>query len=422
MTSLTRLTRFLKRTGKHPPGEMPYRPLEAGRALKTLMQRYYLLTRVGPRLGMKTAWLTSGAPVELPLSLGIIPQYPENFGALCGARKVAVELCQAAEAHGYSPDLCSYARNDLGSLLAPNKAPLGGLSRPDMLIACNNICGTVTKWWEHLAHRLGVPLFLLDTPFASGQRPPHLIDYAERQVGALIAFLEEHSGRRLREQRLRQVAARSAETIRLWSACLDLCTARPSPLNGADRFLAMAPVVTLRGTRSGLGFYRALKREVVARVERGQGAILPRERTRLLWDNIAIWHDIFKLSSRFARAGASFPVDTYTSAWSGAVDLDAAAPARAVARVYSDIYLNRGMDEKLAAMERMIRRFDLDGFVLHENRSCKPYSLGQQVIRKELTRRTGKPGLVIQADMVDARHYDRRRISPQIDAFLEVFA
>jgi len=416
------LARLTRRRSAPSDGEQPlYRPLGSTGPLKTLMKRYYLVTKAAPRVGLKTAWLTSGAPVELPLSMGIIPQYPENYGALCGARRVSVELCQAAEARGYSPDLCSYARNDLGSIFAPDRAPLKGLSRPDVLIACNNICGTVTKWWEHLAYHLKVPLFMLDTPFTEGERPPHLIDYATRQVEAMIPFLERHTGRRFSRRRFARVAERSSETIRLWNDCLDLCTAHPSPLNSADRFLVMAPVVTIRGSRSALGFYRTLKREVVQRIERGEGAILREERTRLLWDNIAIWYDIFGLSARFAGTGAVFPVDTYTSAWTGIIDgREKRDPARGVARVYSDIYLNRGIDSRLQIMERMIRRFDLDGFVLHSNRSCKPYSLGQQVIRRELSQRTGKPGLVIEADMVDSRHYDSRRVPSQVAAFLEV--
>ncbi len=392
-------------------------PLQTSGWLKRLMKGYYALTQAAPRLPLKTAWVTSGAPVEIPLSMGVVPQYPENYGALCGARKLAPELCQAAEARGYSPDLCSYARNDLGSLFAPEVAPLKGLARPDLLIACNNICGTVTKWWEHLAHHLGVPLFLLDTPFSERETPPHLLDYAVQQLHELIAFLEQHTGRRFSEARFRRVAERSTETIGLWNDCLQLCTARPAPLNAADRFMAMAPVVTMRGTRPALWYYRALKREVSRRVERGQGAING-ERRRLLWDNIAIWFDIFRFFNQFAERGVSFPVDTYTSTWSGSI-LDE-EPLRGVARVYSGIFLNRGMELKLEIMAGMMERYALDGFVIHSNRSCKPYSLGQYLIKDELTRRTGKPGLVVEGDMVDSRHYDKARVASLVDSFLEM--
>jgi benzoyl-CoA reductase/2-hydroxyglutaryl-CoA dehydratase subunit BcrC/BadD/HgdB len=181
----------------------------------------------------------------------------------------------------------------------------------------------------------------------------------------------------------------------------------------------MAPVVTIRGSRSAVFFYKALKRELVLRVERGIGAVRS-ERFRLLWDNIAIWYDIYSFFNRFAEEGVSFPVDTYTSIWSGE-QLDE-YPPRSIARAYSDIYLNRGMTSKVDLMTRMIQRFDLDGFVLHSNRSCKPYSLGQQVIRKELADRTGKPGLIIEADMADERYYDRKRVSEQIATFMEVLS
>ena len=402
-----------------PPREEPaYRPLQSGARLKRLMSWTYGFTQLAPRLGLRTVWLTSGAPVEITLAMGLIPQYPENYGALCGARRVGVELCQRAEAEGYPPDLCSYARGHLGSILAPDKAPLGGLARPDLLVASNNICGTIVKWWEHLAHRLRVPLFVLDTPFADGDRPEHLLRYARRQVEELIAFLERHTGRRLDERRLRRVAARSAAAVHLWNECLDLCTARPAPLSSIDRFLAMAPVVALRGTRLAVCFYQALKREVVERVERGLGAIRE-ERRRLLWDNIAVWHDLTGLARRFAEGRASFPVDTYTSAWTGALPADE-EPARAVARVYSDIYLNKSLEQRIDIMERMMRRFELDGFVLHSNRSCKTYSLGQLLVQRELTRRTGKPGLLLEADMLDAREYDAAQVSSRVSTFLEV--
>lgn len=399
-----------------------YRKLASVDRLKRLMLAATAYQSVAGRLGRKSAWLTSGAPVEILVAMGVTPLYPENYGALCGARRVSVELCVAAEQAGYSPDLCSYARNDLGSLRAPALAPLGGLPRPDLLVACNNICGTVTKWWEHLAHELEVPLFLLDTPFdddATGRRPEHLLRYATRQVEELIVFLERHTGRRFDEARFKQVAARSAETVTLWNECMDLCTARPSPLNAADRFLCMAPVVTLRGTRAALYFYRSLKREIVTRLERGEGAVRG-ERRRLLWDNIAIWYTIFALFNRFAEAGVSFPVDTYTSAWTGTVADE--EPARGIARVYSQIYLNLGLEARTAIMARMIERFDCDGFVLHSNRSCKPYSLGQLYVKEELTRRTGRPGLVLEADMVDSRHYDEARVAAQVSTFLEVLS
>ena len=39
----------------------------------------------------------------------------------------------------------------------------------------------------------------------------------------------------------------------------------------------------------------------------------------------------------------------------------------------------------------MIDKYDVDGFVLHSNRSCKPYSFGQLDIQKIVERERGIP-------------------------------
>ena len=92
----------------------------------------------------------SGAPIKILVARGIASVYPENYGALCGARRVATSLCQAAEAKGYSQDLCSYARSHIGSVLDRREAPMGGLPKPDLLVACNNICGALLNTGERV--------------------------------------------------------------------------------------------------------------------------------------------------------------------------------------------------------------------------------------------------------------------------------
>ena len=42
--------------------------------------------------------------------------YPENHGALCGTARVVVDIASEAENAGYSRDICSYARTDIGAM------------------------------------------------------------------------------------------------------------------------------------------------------------------------------------------------------------------------------------------------------------------------------------------------------------------
>jgi benzoyl-CoA reductase/2-hydroxyglutaryl-CoA dehydratase subunit BcrC/BadD/HgdB len=394
-----------------------YRKLATSKDLTRLMTRYYatqkLIGKVRP-----LAWVTSGAPVEILTGMGVATAYPENYGALVGAQRAAVPLAQVAEETGYSPDLCSYARCHIGSVMNPREAPQGGLPRPDLLVACNNICGTVIKWYQALAQELNVPLFLLDAPYQHQPGlPEHTEQYVAAQLEELIAWVTRHTGRKINDKKFAQALEFSNEAVTLWREIRELCQARPSPLNAPDLFLTMAPIVVLRGTKDAVTFYRKLKAEVEERVARGEGAIME-ERYRLLWDNIAIWYRLFRLFSLFTNAGACFVVDTYTNAWSASVDTT--EPILGLARTYSTVYINQSLQARAELMADLAERFGVDGMVFHSNRSCKPYSLGQYELLERVSTQTGVPGLVLEADMCDTRVYAEEPIKNRIQAFLDL--
>jgi len=399
--------------------EKRYKKLETASELQRLMQWHYASIRL-PRLGRPLVWVTSGAPVEIMRAMDMVVVYPENYTALCGARHEAVPLCQIAEADGYSPDLCSYARTSIGSLLEPDRAPMNALPKPDLLVACNNICGTVAKWYEAAAAHYQVPLFILDAPFIHNEFTPAMQEYVLAQLQEMVHFLQDSTGRKLNHNRLKRVANLANETVQLWGEIRALCRARPSPLNAPDLFVNMAPIVALRGTEGAVRFYRHLKAEVEARVRNGVGAI-PDEKHRLLWDNIAIWHHLYRFYSYFVSYGACFVVDTYTGGWAQQIPVTDDIMG-GLAAAYATIFLNQSLEYRVDMMARLIQEYQVDGFVMHSNRSCKPYSLGQYAVKRAVSERTGVPGLVIESDMCDARSFAPEPARTRIQAFMEALA
>ena len=91
------------------------------------------------------------------------------------------------------------------------------------------------------------------------------------------------------------------------------------------------------------------------------------------------------------------------------------------ATIYSNVYLNKGLQAKVDKMVELIKDYDLDGFIMFSVRSCKRYSLGQLVSKELVTRETGVPGVVIEGDMVDSRLFNEAQIQTRIDALLEMF-
>jgi benzoyl-CoA reductase/2-hydroxyglutaryl-CoA dehydratase subunit BcrC/BadD/HgdB len=394
-----------------------YPRLQSLKYIGEVITHYYVQRKVLARL-KPVAYVTSGAPVEILEALGILTIYPENYTALCGARGASVALCEVAEAQGYPADLCSYARSHVGAVLRPKDAPLGGLPRPDLLICCNNICGTVQKWYEALAALYDVPLFMLDTPFQRTTPPePHIVAYVAEQLREMVAWLETHTRRRLRPRRFRAVLEQSRQAVRLWQEILEFGQHRPSPINAPDLFIAMAPIVTLRGTPQAVACYCRLKAELEERVARGLGAV-PGERYRLLWDNIAIWYRLYRFFRPFMDAGACFVADNYTNAWSVVPEGD--EPFEGLARAYTGVFINVDLPTRLKTITDLAHRFQVDGMVMHANRSCKPFSLTQGDVRDMLREELGLPVLVVEADMCDARLYNEGAIKERVAAFLEM--
>ncbi len=410
---------FMRARGRRrAPGPDTAPPLACGRRLREIMTRHYFLSRYA-KGAAPVAWVTSGAPVELLRAFGFYTVYPENHGALCGAKGVGARLCSVAERNGYSQDLCSYARIDLGVALSGN-SPAGKLPRPDLLFASNNICQTVAYWYTVLAEQWGVPFLLFDTPFNHAGGPSGAdIAYMTSQLEDMLPTLERVSGCKFRMKALEAVLDLSKETAETWGAVLGTMKAVPSPMTIFEAFVHLAPVVSLRGLPVALEYYRVLFEELNQRVARGQGA-LREERKRLMWDNIAVWYKVRDFSTLFAERGMSFVTATYTNAWAEtASDMDAGRPLESIARTYSRVILNNSLGDRLRLMEQLIRDYRVEGLVIHSARSCKPYSVGQYDLKRLLLERLGVPSVVIEADIADERAYSEQQTRTRLEAFFE---
>ena len=395
-------------------------PLQCTDRLKELMTVHYFSGRYADG-ALPVAWVTSGFPVEILRPLGFHVFYPENHAALCGVQRLVPELSAEVERRGYSQDLCSYARTDIGAAYS-GKTPVGRIPRPDLLACCTNICQTVLYWYRCLADHFGVPLVLIDTPFVYGEAAPHHIQYTRDQLEELVALAEEISGRKTAREELEKVVSLAHRAGELWGECLRMGTHQPSPWTGFDGFFHMAPIVSLRGSKDCVAYYEQLLQELQDRAQRGIPGI-KNERVRLLWDNLPIWFRIRDLATLLAERGFNLVVATYTNAWAEAGTMvDPADPLGSVAKAYSHVILNRDLPYKLQLMRRLAKEYQATGAILHSDRSCKPYSMGQIDLKNRLAREIGVKSILLEADHADQRAYAAEPAENRLLAFLESFA
>lgn len=383
-----------------------------------MMAMHFSKGRRPEKLG-KVAWVTSGAPVELLRALNFYIFYPENHGAICGSSRQSVSISIEAENQGYSRDLCSYARTDIGSVLS-GKTPLKIIPSPDLLVACTNICQTVLHWYRILAYHFKVPLIIIDTPFIYDQATDHALVYVQKQIEDAVPVIEMAAGQSLDMKRLREITSLSRQASQLWMQILDLCQHKPAPISALDQFIAMAPIVSLRGEAKIVDVYGQMLAEVQERVTQGVGA-LHNERKRLLWDNLPIWYALRYLADFLGPRGIVLAASTYTSAWGKLANMfDPDSPFESAARTYMHPILNRGTGDKMKTMMEMVNDFQLDGVILHSDRSCKPYSIGQMDQRDQLVNQHGIPALLLEADHNDSRAFSEEQAENRLEAFCEM--
>jgi benzoyl-CoA reductase/2-hydroxyglutaryl-CoA dehydratase subunit BcrC/BadD/HgdB len=219
---------------------------------------------------------------------------------------------------------------------------------------------------------------------------------------------------------MEEVGYLSYQGQQLWQSILDTTIHKPAPMTCFDAFFHLALIVTLRGTQQVVDYYEMLLLELEQRVAYGIGMV-PNEKYRILWDNLPVWYKTRWFSNKFASHNASLVADTYTSGWCSSLQyLNPKNFLASMAEAYTRIFLNCGIDKMAENIIVMAEKYQVNGLVMHSNRSCKPYSFSQYDIQKIVLKELGLPTLIFEADMADERIFSESQIDTRIEAFMEM--
>lgn len=404
--------------------EATRKKIQAGDLMNKVMADYFYGVSDAATTGkQKVAWCTSVGPAELLRALGFEVHFPENHGALLGATRMATDLIPAANAIGYSPDICSYLTADIGAYLrgvTPLTKAYPGIKsvpKPDVLVFNTNQCRDVQDWFGWYSRELGVPSIGIESPRGlTAVTDSHIEDVA-RQIQALVPVLEEISGNKLDLDRLREIVALSRECTELWREVLHTATARPAPLTFFDGTIHMGPAVVLRGTQVAVDYYKVLLAELKQRIADGVGAV-ENEEVRLYWDGMPVWGRLRQHSELFLQLKTSLVASTYCSSWIFEA-FDEKDPFRSMAKAYLELFIVRSDDFKEGYIKRMVEDYRIDGIIYHDAKTCPNNSNSRYGMPHRLDEQIGLPSLVISGDLNDLRCISDEQTRTNIEAFIE---
>ena len=403
------------------PASVEVKNFEATGKMRGVMGQYFM-ELMGPEAGKeKVAWCTSVGPAELLRALGFKVYFPENHGAMLGASRMASDLIPAANAHGFSPDICSYLTSDIGSYLkgeSPfNKMKLPGPPKADVLVFNTNQCRDVKDWFQFYAREWDVPCIGVHTPRAIGEVDDIVVDSVARQIERLVEPLEQISGNKLDADKLKEVMTLSRKCTELWKSVLAAAENVPSPITFFDATIQMGPAVVLRGTQEAIDYYEILLAELQQRIADGVGAV-EQEKYRIYWEGMPIWGKLKNLAMQFIELETAVVASTYCNSWIfDALDPD--EPFESMARAYSSLFICRSDEPKGAYMEQMIEKYKIDGVLYHNAKTCPNNSNSRYDMPRRLADRTGKPFVIIDGDLNDMRLYSEEQTRTNIEAFIE---
>jgi benzoyl-CoA reductase/2-hydroxyglutaryl-CoA dehydratase subunit BcrC/BadD/HgdB len=398
--------------------------IQTSKLMKKVMAGYfYELDEASNDNEQKVAYCTSVGPAELLYAMGFKVHFPENHGAMLGSTRLAMDYIPVSNAIGYSPEICSYLTSDVGAFIK-GETPLTraydikSIPKPDVVVYNTNQCRDVQEWFSYYAKHYDIPILGVNSPRAI---PDNLAEYyikdVEDQIRNMVPTLEKVTGHEFEPSKLDEAVKLSLEATLLWKEVLETASNIPSPLTFFDGSIHMGPVVVLRGTQVAVDYYKTLKAELEDRVKNNVAAVED-EQFRLYWEGMPIWGKLRSLSELFLQLKTCIVASTYCNSWIFD-SFDPNKPFYSMAKAYSEIFINRSETVKERYLKDMVEKFQIDGIIFHDSKTCPNNSNNRYGMPERLQESLDIPHLVINGDLNDLRCYSEEQAKTNIEAFIE---
>ena len=326
------------------------------------------------------------------------------------------EHIDSAERGGIPRELCSVNKVAVGEMLLKAFPP------PKFMLCNTQACDSGRSAYQVIQKLTGTPLFFLDSPYGEGEEE---IAYMERQIKAMISFVEEQTGRKLDWDRAKEAIEESNRMVEYWLEWNELRKLVPCPAESNQGILTFLASAALSGHPQGTAVLKALRDEAKQRAERGQG-VVPEEKIRASWFHMHVLWDLFYLNFLQEQYGAVSVIEL-TSYYAATRPIDTSSPERMI-RGLAERYLvslpmgrqGRGTaDIWLDDLLYTAKEWKADCVILASHNGCKYLKACYGMARDEC-RKAGIPIMVFDIDMNDPRVVSKEAYHKQVEDFFNL--
>ncbi len=347
-----------------------------------------------------SAMVSLFTPCEMLQIAGLHPYSCEGFGCYLSGTHAERMFLQHAENEGLPETFCSYHKVFIGA------AERGLMPKPRFIINTTLACDANLLTFRRLAEYYGVEQYVIDVPYGQDE---DAVAYVTEQLHGMKDFIEQHTGRRIDENRLRKTVQRSQRTMDNYSRYM---TMRADKLILGDltgEMYAAFALHTLLGSEGVEDFtIQCLKEAKEAPAAQG---------TRLLWMHTTpYWvqplRAVLNFNPKVQIVGSDMCCEGFLRA-------DPEDPYRAMAQrvVFSAFNgpASRRIDRGLEAAKQV----KADGVIWFCHWGCK-HTLGGAQLAKEKFEAAGYPCLILDGDGCDRSHGGEGQMATRVEAFIEM--
>lgn len=340
-------------------------------------------------------------PCEFLHALDIAPLFTEGLaGYINGAGSEQVFVRYAEDA-GIPQTYCSYHKILLGAALSDVLPPPRFVANTSL--ACDANMGT----FRSIAAHYMVPHFVVDVP---NSYTDETIGYVARQLRGLVPMLEETTGKKLKEERLKAIIRRGNRSLAMYKEHFRLLSEKYMPGDLSSEMLRLFPTHILFGTREAERYFRILLGDT-------RSAPPSRGEKRILWVHaIPFWQDSMRKMLNFSERRQLLACDLN---FDSLRELDENRPYESMARRLLLNILNGPEENREGKLLEMARALRADGVVYFCHWGCKQTMGSARLIRERLERE-GFPVLVLDGDGCDRNNVNDGQMSTRLQAFLEL--
>jgi benzoyl-CoA reductase subunit B len=310
--------------------------------------------------------------------------------------------------------------------LAVHATKAGMVPRPTAIIGATGPCDSFALYHEAVGGLPGwrdIPMLTLDAAYWNDERS---LAYGASQLREMVSFVEEHTGKKLDMDRLREIVEETNKQYALWAEYNELRRAVPCPHGsfvGFSAFIVTQASSALVGSPMATAFLEALVADAEQRVREGTGAV-QNEKIRLLWFEVRpVWFlELTQWLEQECRA--NIVMDMYSYCPYSQVDTSTEESMfRGLAQRYfvemPMIRQARGLAQNfIDDIRRMIQHYKINCFFYPGHMGHKEAAASQGIMRK-VCQEYGVPFLAIGMDVWDPRYTTLDNMKEQMLQFFD---